>query len=253
MTSRRSLWPREHGAYAQLGAPLASALLARTPTAAALLLALGAIGAFLANEPLLVLLGHRGRRMREQDGSRARVRLIALASLALLTGASGLALGGASVLAAAAFVALPALALVLVAYRRAQHSIGGELLAAVALPGLAVPVGVASGISLVGALVLWAAWSTAYVASVVAVHRVIARHRAKATAVDVWHTAAFLVVTVGAVAIARFSDVAAVALPVLALATLIVVRPPPATRLRALGVGLVGMSGVSVALAAAAL
>ena len=67
---RRSLWPREHGAYAQLAAPLLTALVIVRPTVAAALLALAACIAFLANEPLLVVLGHRGKRMREQDGRR---------------------------------------------------------------------------------------------------------------------------------------------------------------------------------------
>src|SRR5262249_5958355 len=50
----RSLWPREHGAYAQLGAPLATALARQVPTVPAALLAAAACCAFLANEPLLV-------------------------------------------------------------------------------------------------------------------------------------------------------------------------------------------------------
>jgi hypothetical protein len=57
--ARRSLWPREHGAYAQLGAPLATAIAMQAPTIGALALASAACLAFLANEPLLVVLGHR--------------------------------------------------------------------------------------------------------------------------------------------------------------------------------------------------
>jgi hypothetical protein len=81
MTHGRSLWPREHGAYAQLGAPLLCALLVRAPTLPAILLASGAVFAFLANEPLLVLLGHRGRRMLATESGRARVRLTCVGSL----------------------------------------------------------------------------------------------------------------------------------------------------------------------------
>lgn len=249
MSPGRSLLPREHGAYAQLAAPLLSALLARVPTLAAMLLATGAISAFLANEPLLVLLGHRGRRLQETESRRARTRLIWLASFAFLTGASGLLLGGPRVLAGTAIVAAPALALVVFACRRAQHSVGGETLAAVALPGLAVPIASASGISLVDSLLLWTAWSAAYAASVMAVHRVIARHRQSATVVDWILPGSFIALMIVAIVLARFADVVLVALPGLAASTLIVLYPPRATRLRAIGIALVVMSGISVSLA----
>ncbi len=251
--SHRSLLPREHGAYAQLAAPLVAALLVRAPTVAALLLAVGAICAFLANEPLLVLLGHRGRRRLETERYRAHSRLTWLGSVALVAGASGLVLGGPRVIGAAAIVAVPALALVLFACQRAQHSAGGELLAAMALPGLAVPVAVASEVSIVDALLVWSAWTVGYAASVVAVHRVIARHRRAATAVD-WMVATSLVgATIGAALLARSSSVALVALPLLACTTLLVLHPPRATRLRAIGVALAAMSAVSTWLAMAAL
>lgn len=251
--ARRSLLPREHGAYAQLAAPLLSALLVREPTVPALLLTSGAVFAFLANEPLLVLLGHRGPRMLQTESRRARARLALVGSAALLGGASGLVLGGPRVIVAAAFVLAPALALILFAYRRAQHSLGGELLAAVALPGLSVPVGVASGISLDQALVLWTAWSVAYVASVLAVHQVLARHRRSARGSDWILGAAFVATTLGAALLAKSAGLALVALPLLAVTTLIVLHPPRATRMRGIGIALVGMSGISVSLAVATL
>ncbi|HEY5937251.1 MAG TPA: YwiC-like family protein, partial [Kofleriaceae bacterium] len=94
MTRPRSLWPREHGAYVQLLVPLLTGLAARVPTIAAVLLAIAACAAFLANEPLLVVLGHRGARMKTRDGDRARARLVLLASIAFACGAGGLALAG---------------------------------------------------------------------------------------------------------------------------------------------------------------
>lgn len=253
MARRRSLWPREHGAYAQLGAPLLCALLVRAPTLPAILVASGAVFAFLANEPLLVVLGHRGRRMLETESGRARVRLTCVGSLALLAGVSGLVLGGPRVIVAAGIVAAPALALILLAYRRSLHSLGGEILAAVALPGLAVPAGVASGIALGEALVLWTAWSAAYVASVVAVQHVIARHRRAAAVSDRGLAASFLASTLGVALLAMRVDIALVAIPLLAVTTLIVLFPPRATHLRTVGVALVAMSSISVALAAAVL
>ena len=54
-----SLWPREHGAYAQLGAALVSAL-ALTPTLRSTSQGVLTASLFLGSEPVLVLLGRRG-------------------------------------------------------------------------------------------------------------------------------------------------------------------------------------------------
>ena len=248
MSGRRSLWPREHGAYAQLGAPLVAALASRTPTVAACLLTLAAIGAFFANEPLLVVLGHRGKRLRETDGARARVRLLLLGAVALLAGVSGFVLGGSRVIVIGGCAAIPAVALLVLAYRRDQHSLPGEVVAAIALPGLAAPVAVASGLPIAIAISIWAAWAVGFVASVIAVHRVIARHRKAATKVDRIVGAALLTASVvGALAMREISTFA-LALPLLVLSTLIALYPPSATRLRAIGVALVAMSCFSITL-----
>jgi YwiC-like protein len=70
--SRRSLWPREHGAYFQLAVPLITALAMRVPSSAGVALAVASCLAFLAHEPLLVRVGLRGPRMQQRDGVRAR-------------------------------------------------------------------------------------------------------------------------------------------------------------------------------------
>src|SRR5437868_1047392 len=66
--TRRSLLPREHGAYFQLGIPLIIAYLRCAANLAMVELTAAAALAFLANEPLLVVLGHRGRRRYDQHG-----------------------------------------------------------------------------------------------------------------------------------------------------------------------------------------
>src|SRR5204862_336839 len=93
--SRKRVFPKEHGAYGQLLFPLATVLVVGRRTPAALTLAAAAVLAFLAHEPLLVLLGHRGPRAARDDRSRA---LVWLASTAL----------GAAILGAAAFIDAPA-------------------------------------------------------------------------------------------------------------------------------------------------
>lgn len=249
MAKRRSLMPREHGAYAQLAAPIVSALLLRMPALAAGLFTVAAVCAFLANEPLLVALGHRGPRLRESDGARARRRLIVLGAVAAVCGGIGLARVGSTTLELAALAMAPVAVLLVLAWRRGQHSLAGEVVAAIALPGACAPIASASGVGAHDALLLWAAWSAGYAASVLAVHRVIARNRRAASVVDG-------VIAVGlAAAIAVIALVAPrsvwLALPLVAMSMALVARPPGAKHLRAIGVGLVIASATSICIAVA--
>ncbi len=52
--------------------PLLTALAIGRPGISPLALTAAAVLGFVAHEPLLVAVGHRGRRAREQDGRRAR-------------------------------------------------------------------------------------------------------------------------------------------------------------------------------------
>lgn len=54
------LKPKEHGAYAILAIPLVTGLVAAGPTLVGGCIAAAAFTGFLAHEPLLVTLGHRG-------------------------------------------------------------------------------------------------------------------------------------------------------------------------------------------------
>lgn len=252
MAAGRSLWPREHGAYAQLLAPLATSLILRAPTLAAGLLAAAACCAFLANEPLLVLLGHRGPRMRERHARPAAVRLGLAAAGALAGAAAGLALAPPAVWPIAALAATPALLLIVLAWRRSEHSLVGELAAAVALPGAAAPVAVAASVDPCTARLVWVAWSIGYACTVVAVHRVIARHRKPAaTWADHAIAIALLALVAGGAVLAREVRPALLALPLALAAAVLVLRPPSARRLRAIGVALVVASLVSGSLAVA--
>jgi len=233
---RRSLWPREHGAYFQLAIPLVTACLVRAPTVPAILLAVGAAFAFLANEPLLVLLGHRGSRQREADRPRARSRLAMLAGGALVLGVIGLELSPPAV-PAAAIVAVPVLALVAFAWRRAEHTIAGELVAAIALTGASLPVLVASGASLEHAMETWLGFALGFCASVLAVHLVMARHKRTPPKTD--RAIAVAVIAALAAGLATGHNVFAIASPLVVLAAGLGIAPPSAAKLRAIGVAIV--------------
>jgi len=240
----RSLLPREHGAYAQLAAPLAGAFATFGASLAGALIALGACLAFVANEPLLVVLGHRGKRAKADDGRRAKRMLAILAPAAAITGLAGLALAPATI-AVAAIVAAPACILVVLAWKRQERTLAGEVVAAVALSGAAAPVAVAAGASLHHAMWVWAAWAIGYGFTVVAVHRVIERHRKAATVVDL----IAVVVAIASACVLAFASMV-IALPLVACSIVLLLVAPSAKHLRAIGFVLVGASLFSITLGA---
>lgn len=237
----RSLWPKEHGAYAQLGVPLVAALVL-SPSGPGALLASGAGCAFFANEPLVVLLGHRGKRAKAELGERAKVRLGVTAGLAVACGALGLALAPPA-LAIAGLVAVPALLVLALAVNKQAHTLPGELAAAFMLPGAAAPVAVAGGASNTVALVAWAAWAVGFGASVAAVHRVLEKASMLTLA------AALFVGACAAVGVGVTSLLPAV--PMLVLAAVVSARPPHPRRLRAVGVAFLvaSLAGLVIAVA----
>ncbi len=89
---QRKMVPREHGAYAELLFPIVSVFLGGAPTTSTWLLAIGAIAVFLANEPLLVLFGQRGTRMKREESGRAKRALLIFCMVALVAGIAGLLL-----------------------------------------------------------------------------------------------------------------------------------------------------------------
>jgi YwiC-like protein len=174
-TSQRSLAPREHGAYGQLGVPLVASLALARPNVASIGLALGAIATFLAHEPLLVLLGQRGNKARVQDGPRAAKRLRILGLFAVVGGLGGLVLAPTI----ARLGALPPLLLgALVAWfvwRKEEKTTFGEIIAATALSGVGFPIALAEGIDLVRAAFVWLVWTIAFTIATFSVRAVIAR------------------------------------------------------------------------------
>lgn len=240
--------PREHGAYFQLAIPLLAAAFSQPPGLAGAALLVASCLAFLAPEPLLILLGARGPRRRQVDATRARARFASLAIGALALGAIGLALAPSIVFAVAIPAAAAAAALIAMAARRSVHTLGGELIAAVALPGASAVVLVASGAPVDVAALQWLGWAIGFGATVIAVHRVLARHKRPATAVDPVLAIALLVIATLLVAIAGRSSTSAIAIPLVLLATATIAAPPRATRLRALGIAIATTAALSAAL-----
>lgn len=248
--ARRSLAPREHGAYGQLAAPLVAALAMGRPGLGSWLLTAGAASAFAAQEPLRVALGHRGRRAQREDGLRALRAGIALVGLALGCGAASLLVLPQT---ARNTVALPAaLALVATGFvgAKQEKSLAGELVAALTLASVGVPVALAGGVALAMALVAWGSWSVGFVASTFAVRSVI--HHARTTQ-PLWRRALApaLLGLGGGLLVATgmapsWSLVAASPLLVASLG--VAVWPPPPRHLKRVGWALVAATMLGVAL-----
>ncbi len=86
------LLPKEHGVYAQMACPLITALSVTGLRASSVLLAVAIVAGFVLHEPLLVVLGKRGRPAQQKYGVRAWRWLIGLACAFVVAG--GLAFVG---------------------------------------------------------------------------------------------------------------------------------------------------------------
>jgi hypothetical protein len=140
MRSAPTLYPREHGAYAQLGAALVSAF-ALAPALRGLGQGLFTTALFLASEPLLVLLGRRG----EVPAGPAWRRLGLLGALGVLSGAAAWAGAPAARFEALLPPGLLGLGLFGLFLARRERTGYGETLAAWTFAAAALPMAAAGG------------------------------------------------------------------------------------------------------------
>ena len=178
-TAQRKMVPREHGAYAELLFPIVSVLLGGAPTTSTWLLAIGAIGAFLANEPLLVLFGQRGTRMQREESDRAKRALLIFSLVALGAGVGGLLIASAPVQYAVVVPLLLGVTLVMLAIQGLERSMFGEGLAAVTLSSIAIPLGLSAGLGLRVTLSIALLWLTTSLLGTAVVRLTVARTKAK--------------------------------------------------------------------------
>ena len=179
MSRGSRLWPREHGAYAQLALPIISALALGSLNPAGLALAAAAVAGFLAHEPLLVLLGHRGWKRQEALRGPALLRLAMLGSAALVTGFLGVVFSDLSTRLALLPLVPCSLVLALLVARRREKTLAGELVVAVTFSLMAIPLALAAGASTQTALLLALLWSLLFALGTLAVHALLARSRAR--------------------------------------------------------------------------
>jgi len=237
--------PKEHGAYGQLGFPLLSAMLLGKPTLASVLLVVGSVIAFFAHEPLVLLLGQRGKKALRRDAARAQKKLI-LAGFGSTT-AFAIALnacGNAVRYAVAVNVLCVAVALAFI-WKGRERSLLGELWIALTLPLAALPVALANGVSTKSCLLMSASFVLAHTSGIFGVRGIIAEFKQGNRAAGY---AGLLVVALGIAALGGISlspSLACGAFYVVVLGARLM-RPSPKS-LRPIGWLLIGASALQAA------
>lgn len=176
---RRLLLPREHGAYAEIGFPLLTVLLLGVPGLDALLLSMAVVCTFLLHEPLLVLLGHRGTRIkREAEGSALRFASV-LAAGAFGFGVTGLWISTPAARWGALVPLVLGVALLPMTVARREKTLVGELLAATALVAACVPVALAASLPIATTALVSVVWGVSFGLGTLAVRVTVAGAKGK--------------------------------------------------------------------------
>lgn len=166
--------PREHGAYVQLGGPIAAGLASANPRVTSILFAGAAIAFFLTREPALIALGMRGTKVRREEGWRARRRLGMLLTLGILMGGIAVFLATNRVRMSIGGPAVLGGLLAVLMVRGEDKSLSGELLASAALPSVVFPLLMASDVPMAIAFQSWLAWTMGFAATTFGVRAITA-------------------------------------------------------------------------------
>lgn len=256
------MFPKEHGAYGQLAFPLVTSLAVAGVAVPSLLVALAAAAAFIAHEPLLVLRGGRGIRVRREQGRRAALWLAVTGGVGLVSGAAALWLMPAGSRWSLVLPLAPAGWFAAALLRADGKSAQGEIAVALSFSLLAVPLGLAAGAPLRDALAVAAAYAAIFVSATLGVRVVILKVRGGGSpaAVRATRSLALAFVAIGAAAIVAaagrgllpWTTVVAAA-PGLVASTVLAVAAPAAARLRTVGWTLIGISAAAAVILIAGL
>ncbi|MBI1313039.1 hypothetical protein GC176_17250 [bacterium] len=236
--SSADLRPKEHGAYAILGVPLVTALIITGFHSTGVLIAVAAAAGFFAHEPLMILIGQRGRRARSDTPQATRILLTRL-MIALACGVLAFGQGSAAVrywLAASLIVAAIEFVLLTVGRSRAliTQLVG---IAGLTLPAAAV---VAVGNSQTTALQFWLIWVIGRMATTTAVRAAVAHHRQSTARRALWGCDSLLALTFAAAGsgLTFGSPAWLVGLPLLIAAAALRLATPHPKHLKRVGWGL---------------
>ena len=228
------------------------------PGVAAWSFAAAVVCAFLAHEPLLILLGQRGPRARRERQDDAVRWFAAFATVSAALGAVAFVL--MTPLARLAVAVPMAFALILAGliFAHRERTTTGEAVSAMTLASVAIPLAVASGASITTALTCAAAFASGFVAATICIHAVIAHARyppgirSRATAILV--TVAVLSILVSLRSRGVVASVAPwAAAPLLVGGAALAAVPPSTRQLRIVGWTLVATTAATSLVLIAAL
>ncbi len=249
-TAHRKMIPREHGAYAELLFPMVTVLLGGSPAPSTWLLAAGAVAAFLANEPILVLVGQRGNRAKREESDRAKRALLLFGLVSVGAGVAGLVLAPPSAQYTVAVPLVLGVALILLAVQGLERSMFGEALAASTLSSIAIPLGLSAGWRPAEATAVALIWMVTSLLGTSVVRLTVARAKAK-TDEDrgrvrlkrsLLVAVCVLIIAIGGTALTgsrRWPLVFAATLPMAVTVLVMAISQPTTRRLRLLGWSLV--------------
>jgi hypothetical protein len=159
--------------------PIVSGLAVGGLSAAALLLTASTVLGFLAHEPWLVTLGHRGVKALREEGARARRVMLQFLAAAAVTGALGLWLAPWPARIALLVPLTLVAAVIALVLAKQERTVPGELTVVSALASSGFAVALAAGASLTAAAAATVTWILSFAASVFAVQVVLVRGLSK--------------------------------------------------------------------------
>jgi hypothetical protein len=245
------MFPKEHGAYGQLGFPLLTALFVAGASITSVLIASAAVAGFLAHEPLLVLTGHRGLRAKREHHASAIVWLVVTGGAVLLCGTAAAYRAPADARWSFAFPLVPAVLLIAALALDREKTAVGELLVTVAFSFLAIPICIIGGAGAAAAFAIALVFAIHFGAATLSVRTIILKVRGggnpHATRATRQLLVAFVVITVGTMSALVVRGTLPMAsllaiLPGVAVALAIGVTQPSPARLRTIGWTLVATS-----------
>lgn len=237
------LYPREHGAYAILAVPLATALAVAGLTLETVLIGIAGVTAFLAHEPLLIVSGGRGTRARA--ATPAAMRLLRV-QLAVVATCGGLAFfwGETTVRRGLALCLIFAAISLVISVSGHNRTLPAQICG---IGGLTLPSAVvlaAGGVGLNTAIQFWLIWVAGRIATTVSVRSVIARYKASAPKLTIRIGDALLVASGVVVCVGIFSSGAlwTLALPMLVAAAVLRFANPHPIAIKRIGWSLLAVN-----------
>lgn len=227
-----SLKPKEHGAYAIVTIPMLTALVTSGASIVSVAVVVASLSGFFAHEPLLVALGHRGRRVR-RDAPVARSRATGLLLLSVLAGTTAMWFGTPGVRITLVGCLLLAIASLTLAVARQHRTLGGQLFGVAGLSVPCVPILMTGGLSWQQTLLVWSVWLLGFVSTTLAVRGVIAAQKRQPRTLH-WSGLGFATVAIAGSASAGIWLPLAT-LPMIAASWFLMVWPPPAKYLKRVG------------------